>query len=212
MIRIEKSGFCNTNTFAHVNLNAIEDIAGKNGIDIVLKLAGLEHLIDNYPPMNREKIFDFSDYSMINLAIREIYGDRGGRVMAIRAGRVTFKELLSSYGAMVGMTDLAMRLVPLKIKITLGLNAMAKVFNMVSDQLTTVEEKENGFLYSIARCPACWGLNREQSPICAMQIGLIQEGLSWLSGGKRFKVTEIECRGMGADRCTFLVEKEPLEE
>ncbi len=212
MIRLEKSGYCNTNTFARVNLMAIEEIAGKNGIDVVLRLAGLEHLINNYPPKNRDKVFDFSDFSMINQAIREIYGERGGRVLAIRAGRATFKELFSTYGAMTGMTDMALRLIPLKIKISLGLNAMARVINMVSDQLNTVTEQENEFLYSIARCPTCWGVKGMEAPVCAMQAGLIQEALSWVSGGKRFKVSEIECRGMGAESCVFLINKEPEED
>ena len=153
-----------------------------------------------------------SESPTINQAIREIYGERGGRVLSMQAGRVTFKELLNTYGAMVGMTDLAMRLVPLKIKMSLGLNAMAKVFNSVSDQVTTVTEKENVFLYSISRCPACWGLHQEERPICAMQIGLILEGLSWLSGGRKFKISEMECRGMGTENCTFEVVKEPIEE
>ena len=211
MIQIEKSGYYNTNTFALVNIKAIEDIAGANGLIAILNHAGLNHLIGNLPPRNRDKQFDFSNYSAINQAIREIYGARGGRVMSIRAGRATFDELLKSYGAMVGMTDLAMRLVPLKVKMSLGLNAMAKVFNSVSDQQTSLEETEETFIYTVKRCPACWGQNSAVSPICGMQIGLLQEGLRWLSNGKEFKVTESECHAMGASACIFLINKEPLE-
>ena len=83
MKKIEKSGLYNTNTFAHVTLKAIEEIVGRNGLDAILRMAGLDELVDNFPPKNREKVFDFSNYSAINHAIREIYGSRGGRVLAV---------------------------------------------------------------------------------------------------------------------------------
>lgn len=212
MRTIEKSGLYNTNTFAHVTLKAIEEIVGENGLHAILKMAELEDLVNNFPPRNREKVFDFSNYSAINLAIREIYGSRGGRVLAVRAGRATFDELLKSYGAMVGMTDLAIRLVPLKVKMSLGLNAMAKVFNSVSDQQTSVEEKENEFVYKVHNCPACWGFAGVESPICFMQVGLIKEGLSWLSNGKEFYVHEETCHAMGAEACIFIIQKNPMGE
>ena len=207
---IEKSGLYNTNTFAHVTLKAIEDITGKHGLNAILKLAELHELIDNYPPRDREKSFDFSNYAAINNAIRDIYGGRGVRVLAVRAGRATFDELLKSYGAMVGMTDLAMRLVPLKAKMGLGLNAMAKVFNSVSDQQTSVEEKGDHFIYRIHNCPSCWGVSGMDSPICFMQVGLLKEGLRWLSNGKEFYVHEETCQAMGDKDCTFIVQKEPM--
>jgi len=211
-MKIEKSGLYNTNTFAHVTFKAIQEIVGKNGLDAILKLAGLDNLINNFPPKNREKVFDFSNYSAINHAIREIYGSRGGRVLAVRAGRATFDELLKSYGAMVGMTDLAMRLVPLKAKMSLGLNAMAKVFNSVSDQETSVEERQNEFVYKVHNCPACWGFEDAESPICFMQVGLLKEGLNWLSNGKEFYVYEDTCHAMGAEDCTFIIQKNPMGE
>lgn len=210
MKKIEKSGLYNTNTFAHVTLKAIEDIIGNNGLVTVLNVAGLEELIANIPPMNKEKAFDFADYSSINMAIEDIYGLRGGHVLAVRAGRATFNEFLKTYSAMVGMTDLAMRLIPLKTKMSLGLNAIAKVFNSVSDQKCVVEEQDDRFIFNVHRCPACWGREGAEKPICFMQIGLLKEGLRWLSNGKEFYVYEDACHAMGAEMCSFIVQKEPM--
>ena len=46
--------------------------------------------------------------------------------------------------------------------------------------------------------------------ICYGAVGILQEGLRWASGGKDFKVEEVECQAMGADNCVFHIYKEPL--
>ena len=76
---IPKSGIFYPNRFGLITLQALEEVMGKNGLNAILNLAQLSSLIDNYPPPNLEKAFDFSDYSMVNLALEEMYGPRGGR-------------------------------------------------------------------------------------------------------------------------------------
>jgi hypothetical protein len=76
------------------------------------------------------------------------------------------------------MGDLALKMVPLNLKIKMGLPAMAKVFSQVSDQASRVEERDDDFVYIIDVCPVCWG--KSDNPICHAAVGLIQEGLRWL--------------------------------
>ena len=83
---IPKSGYYYPNRFALITLNALEEVMGKNGLNAILNLAHLPHLIDNYPPANLERAFDFADYTAINMALEEMYGPRGGRGLALRAG------------------------------------------------------------------------------------------------------------------------------
>ncbi len=208
--KIPKSGYYNTNTFALVTLRAFDEITGRNGVNTILRHANLPHLIDNYPPHDREKVFDFADYSAIMQSLEGIYGRRGGRVFTLRAGRATFNELLATYGGLVGVSDLAFRLVPLKIKLRIGINAMAKVFNMVSDQETVVYERPDFFYYVVKRCPVCWGRSGEDLPVCYSQVGLIKEGLHWVSNGQEFDIKEIRCRAMGHEECAFEIRKEPI--
>lgn len=207
---IPKSGYCNTNTFALVTLKAFEEINGRNGVNAILRHANLPDLINNYPPHDREKVFDFADYSAIMQSLEEIYGRRGGRVFALRAGRATFNELLATYGGLVGVSDLAFRLIPLKIKLRIGINAMAKVFNMVSDQETVVYERPKFFYYVVKRCPVCWSRSGENLPVCFSQVGLLKEGLHWVSNGLEFDIKEIQCRAMGHQECAFEINKEPI--
>ncbi len=208
---IPESGYYYPNKIARIILEALEDVMGKNGLNAILNLAHLSHLIDNMPPDNLDKAFDFAYVSAINLALEEMYGPRGGRGLALRAGRAAFAEGLRNFGALAGVGDLAFKVLPLKAKLRIGLPAMAKIFTQVSDQITTVEEKENEYIYTIHRCPVCWGRQgTTDKPVCYMAVGLLQEGLKWVSGGNEFRVNESKCVAKGDEVCEFVIQKEPI--
>ncbi len=207
---IPKSGYYYPNRFALITLKALEEVMGKNGLNAILNMAHLPHLIDNYPPENLERDFEFAHYSMINYALEVMYGRRGGRGLALRAGRATFADALRNFGAMAGVGDLAFKVLPLQQKLKLGLPAMAKIFTTVSDQHSTVEDHGTEFHYIIHRCPVCWGRSGEDRPVCFISTGLIQESLKWVSGGSEFRVNESECIAMGDEVCRFVIQKEPI--
>lgn len=210
MDQIPKSGFFYPNRFSLITLEALEEIMGKNGLNAILNLAQLSELIDNYPASNLERQFDFSYYSMINMGLEEMYGRRGGRGLALRAGRATFADALRNFGAMAGAGDLAFKVLPLGQKLKIGLPAMAKIFSTISDQSSSVEVTDTEYHYIIHRCPICWGRTGEDKPVCFIAVGLLQESLNWLSGGNEFRVTETECIAMGDDHCKFVIQKEPI--
>lgn len=210
MQQIPKSGYYNTNKFARIALQAYEEIIGKNGLNVILNQVGLSDLIDNYPPDNQERQFDFADYTAIHVGLEHIYGARGGRGLALRAGRSTFTNVLKDYGAMAGVSDLAFKELPLQTKIRIGLPAAAKIFSVVSDQLTTVEETDDAFIWTIHRCPVCWSRKDADKPVCSITTGLLQEMLSWVSGGSEFRVNESKCCAIGDTVCEFVIHKEPL--
>jgi hypothetical protein len=190
-------------------LEAMEEIMGRNGLNAILNLAGLSYLIDNYPPANLKKEFDFADYSSLMGALEEMYGPRGGRGLQLRAGRVGFTRGGTKMGALVGVGDLAFKVLPLRAKLKAGLPAMAMVFSKFSDQKSTVADSGDYYTYAIHACPVCWGRKAER-PICFSAKGLLEEGLHWVSGGLKFRVEEIECIAMGAETCSFAIYKEPI--
>lgn len=206
---IPKSGLYYPNKIARIALNAIEDVMGKNGLNAILHLANLSHLIDNFPPDNLERQFDFADFSAISGALEEMYGPRGGRGLALRAGRQTFSEGLRNFGALAGAGDLAFKVLPLTAKLHIGIPAMAKIFSTTSDQLSTVAEQEDSYIYTIHRCPVCWG-RKVDKPDCFMAVGLLQEGLKWVSGGREFRVVQTTCHATGDEACDFQIFKEPI--
>lgn len=207
---VEKSGYYYANKFALIMLDALEDVLGVNGLKAILNLAHLPNLIDNFPPDNLNKEFDFADVSAINQALEEIYGPRGGRGLALRAGRATFADSLRNFGALAGAGDLAFKVLPLHIKMRIGVPSMARIFTQVSDQHSTSKEMEKEFVYTIHRCPVCWGRHELDKPVCFVAVGLLQEGLKWLSGGKEFRVNESKCVSMGDEVCEFIIQKTPM--
>jgi len=190
-------------------LEAMEEVMGRNGLNAILNLAGLSHLIDNYPPANVKQEFEFADFSALMGALEEMYGARGGRGLQLRAGRVGFARGGQKMGAMVGVGDLAFKVLPLGAKLKAGLPAMAKIFSQFSDQKSTVEDRGDYYAYILNPCPVCWGRTSDH-PICFAGKGLLEEALHWVSGGLKFRVEEIECVAMGDEACTYAIYKEPI--
>lgn len=206
---IPKSGLYYPNKFARITILAMEEVMGKNGLNAIFNMASLNHLIDNYPLDNLEREFDFADYSSLHSALEEMYGPRGGRGLALRAGRAVFTSALKNFGALAGVGDMAFKVLPLPVKIKVGLPSVAKVFSQLSDQHTTVEERDNEYLYIIHKCPVCWGRTTDK-PACYTATGLLQECFKWVSGGHEFRVNEEKCIALGDDVCSFIIQKEPI--
>ncbi len=198
------------NKMGRIILLAMEEIMGRNGVNATLNVARLSHLINNYPPNNLDLKFSFYDVGQIQQAMDTLYGHLGGRGLAIRTGRASFKYGLREFGPLLGCTDLAFRLLPLNNKLSVGSEIFAKTFNEFTDQRVTVREEENCFYWEIERCPVCWGRHSEQ-PVCHLAVGILQEALYWVSGGKYFNVEETHCIAKGDPSCTILIEKHPLD-
>lgn len=210
MSPVQKSGLNYPNKFGLIMIKSLEEVMGKNGLNAILNLGSLTNYIESYPPDNLEKGFDFSELSAIGVALEEMYGPRGGRGLALRAGRATFSDALKNFGALAGAADLAFVVLPLQSKLRIGLSAFAKIFTQLSDQVTTVEEKDNEFIWTIHKCPCCWGRTGADKPVCFISTGLLQESLKWVSGGNEFRVNESKCVAVGDDVCEFVIQKEPI--
>jgi predicted hydrocarbon binding protein len=209
--KIELSGYYYPNKFSRIYLEALEDVMGTNGVNAILNLAGLSQYIGNYPPDNlgREG-FDFAEFTALQVALEEMYGPRGGRGLAQRAGRATFSDALRDFGALAGAGDLAFKVLPLNTKLKLGIPAMAKIFNQFSDQVSNVYEEDDHYVYTLERCPMCWKRKTDR-PVCYGGLGILKEGLRWVSGGREFRVEMATCIGKGDDMGRYIIYKEPLE-
>jgi predicted hydrocarbon binding protein len=198
------------NKMGRIILLSVEEVMGRNGVSAVLRLAGLSHLINNYPPNNFEIEFGFSEVSAIQQALDDLYGPRGGRALALRSGRATFKYGLKEFGPVLGIADLAFRLFPLNMKLKIGSEIFAETFNKFSDQRVRLEENEGTLHWIIERCPVCWE-RKTRAPCCHLAVGLLQESLFWVSGGRNFSVVETECIACGAPECRIVIDKRPLD-
>lgn len=187
----------------------MEEVIGTSGVDAVLRVASLEKFIQNYPPSNSERKFSFETVSLLQSALEQIYGPRGGRGLALRTGRACFKYGLKEYGSMLGLTEMAFRLLSLPTKLHTGTRSFADLFNKQTDQKVVVEEKDGRILWHIERCPLCWERKADE-PVCHLAVGLLQEALYWLSGGKVFNVEETACIARGDAACTITIDQTPF--
>ena len=197
------------NKMGRIILTAMEDIMGLHGVNAVLNRAGLNHLVGNFPTNNLDLGFAFGEVSAIQETLDDLFGVRGGRGLATRAGRETFKYALKEFMPVLGIADLAFRPLPLGIKLKIGLEVFAETFNKFTDQVVQLGQDVDSHLWTIRRCPVCWGRQTE-GPCCHLAVGLLQESLHWVSNGKNFRVREVECIAAGHEVCLITIDKKPV--
>jgi len=147
---------------------------GKNGLNAILNLAGVSHYVDSYPPDNLEKGFDFSELSAIGTALEEMYGPRGGGSgLACRASY--FLRCVEELRGPCRCCRSGFCCTATSSKLRIGLDAFAKMFVQLTDQETSVEEKDAEFVWTIVKCPCCWGRRNEDKPVCYISTGLLLE-------------------------------------
>lgn len=190
-------------------LQGMEEILGLDTLQSVLQAALLEPLIDRASNGNSGRTFSFDVISRLQQSLETAFGPRGGRGTALRVGRASFQYSLREYGSALGLTETAFRLLPLHTKIQTGVRSLAELFNKQTDQRVRVEEQDETLFWHIERCPLCWERHAHE-PVCHLAVGLLQESLYWLSGGKFFRVEETACVAKGDTSCTIRVESVPV--
>ena len=190
-------------------LQGMEEVMGTSGVNTVLHLGSLDSVIENYPTTSSERTFSFETVSALQASLEKVYGPRGGRGVALRVGRSSFRYGLKEYGSMLGLTEMAFRLLPLPTKLRTGARVFADLFNKHSDQKVRVDESENKIYWIIEHCPLCWERKADEA-ICHLAVGVLQEALYWLSGGKVFSVEETACVARGDETCTIVIDQTPL--
>jgi len=206
---ITSETFYYPNRMGRIILLSMEEVMGRNGVNAVLKLASLPRLIENYPSDTTELAFPFKTLGSITDMLEHAYGPHGGRGLALRIGRACFNYGVRQYGTQLGLTEMAFRLLPLPMKVNAGAKIFAEFFNNFTDQRVRVEEEDGKLLWHIDRCPLCWE-RKAQDPVCHLAVGLLQEALYWLSGGKVFDVTEQTCIAAGDETCTIVIDQSPI--
>lgn len=190
-------------------LQAMEEILGRNGLNALLNLASLPDLSDRVSQHEYNQPLSFEAIGSLHTALEQFYGPHGGRGVALRIGRACFQHGLREFGDSCSLTDLSFRLLPLSTRFVRSVSMLATLFNQHSQQQIRLEDQENALLWHIERCPLCWQRSTE-SPACQMAVGLLQELLYWVSGGKLYHVEETACIACGDSACTIRIAKTPL--
>ncbi len=197
------------NNMGRIIFLAMEDVLGRSGLNMVLNRVGLSGMMENIPPNNFDRQFCFDILGRAMEGMEQYYGPRAGRGLALRSGRACFMYGLREFGPVLGIQEMAFRLLPLPTKLKQGAQLFADAFNRFSDQRVRLEDKDDKLFWHIERCPVCWGRETEM-PSCHLAVGILQEALYWISGGKYFRVQETACIAQSAPACTIEIIKKPL--
>jgi hypothetical protein len=208
-VPIPKSGFTYPNRLTRAFLLALEDVMGRHGVSAILNFAGLSSWTQHYPDDSLERGVDFADFSTIGGALEEMYGPRAGRGLARRSAWLTFEKAVRPSAALPEPEDQAFASLPLADRLQRGLAEMARWLAEFGDERISVRSDGDALVYSVHRCPACWG-RKASSPTCAVTQGLLEEAVRYLSGGLNFRVHETRCIAIGGEACEFRVETEPI--
>jgi len=206
---VQLAGLYLPNRIARYFFVAMDDVMGQAAFKTLLKQAGLLSYVNELPPDNLVKEFDFASMTALNIALEDSYGIRGGRGMTLRVGRASFSLGLRTFGAMAGMSDPAFRALPRDECCFIGLKALANIYNTFSDQHCEVEQTPESFRFIVDHSATAWG-RKSEKPVCHALAGIVQECMRWASNGHEYYVYETACTACGDPRCVFVINKTPI--
>ncbi len=191
---------------------AMDEILGTDGLRSLMEAALPGNGTDSDPigaEFTEDGRFSISRLERVFSALEQQYGEAAGRGTAQRIGRACFPYGLREYGDALGMTSTSFRLLPFPTKLQTFAGALAEMFNGMSDECVRVEERDGKLRWLMEPCPFCQGRQAEHS-LCLLPVGLAEEALYWLSGGKMFNVEEVACMARGDAACIVQADETPL--
>ncbi len=186
-------------------LLGLEEVIGKRGMTAILRQAGLDLYIDNYPPSTMDRGGHLACYvGHLNRTLYDIYGMRGSRAILHRIGRGEAVNGINENRALANATKLALKFMPRRMQAKLVLETAARQVNEQIDTTVRVVDDGQYFYYEDSGCIHCidW---KNDKPICYTLNGFIHGLLAWAMENEEFKIEEIECRALGAAVCKFRI-------
>jgi predicted hydrocarbon binding protein len=195
-------------------LIAAEEVVGKQGLAVVMRQAGLDRLLDDYPVDETRVVTDltYKEYANLSSGLLSFYG-RAGKSLVLRIGRQSAKQAIEHQsGAFNIAAVVASKILGMSRQMKIGLESMQSGFRKLSESsgekwMGRVEEQDGKFLYIAETCAVCAGKQAEDH-ICWLFDAALAETLHWLTG-KDFEIKEVECRAMGAPHCAWEISKTP---
>ncbi|HQF61380.1 MAG TPA: 4-vinyl reductase [Anaerolineaceae bacterium] len=191
-------------------IRGMKEVIGQTGVQAVLNLAQREQVLSARFNLDDPRGLLFKDLAALHSILEVSYGPRGGRGVALRAGRAAFGHLLRQTGDQIGLTDMEYRLLPTPQRIQTGLQKLAALTAASCAQPVEVTDTETTWVWRMSLCPECYR-RQAAEPVCHFVTGLLQEFMAWANSGRFHHVEEIECRATGGAACVFSIDRQPLE-
>jgi hypothetical protein len=151
-----------------------------------------------------------TELGAVQAALEKLFGGRGGKGLALQAGRCAFNALLRKYGSNMGLLDNDFRMLPTPRRIASGLVKIAQQLKELGAPPAAISETDSTWVWSNPNCMFN-GAGESEEPGCTFLMGIVQEYLSWASGGRYYPLEETQCVRRGDTCCIIQINKEVLD-
>lgn len=192
-------------SLALIIFRSVEEHIGKNGLNMFLKRAGLEQYIDEPPPNDETPTIEMSKFKQAIQLVIELFGEKAGKPLLLRWGRLTFEYALKERPTLFGLAGLVTKFMSEEGKTRFILKRVLKESENLYDVPHILTEDDDNFNIEIQDCFYCGDLHSENC-ICWPPVGFWIAMMEWITG-KEYDVKEVECRAQGAESCKFVIPK-----
>lgn len=201
--------FTCSDRMGRVILAGMEEIIGHNEISSLFNLVANDEIVVTDIILEHGLDFSFEMLPELQVNLDQAYGISAGRGLAIRSGRACFRHILREFGDEMGLTDLEFRLLSMPARLIFSNQSLAVLINQQNGQQVEFRTDDQYLHWTIERNPDKAGVHAEKSA-CHLTFGLLQEMLSWTSGGKIFQMEETHCIERGDPSCRIQISKTPI--
>lgn len=202
MAALAPSGKSLPTSFAAAYLRILVDVIGPNGVDAMLRRAGLVAWAGHPPQPPPAPTVDFAEVSALLAGVEETIGVRGERGLARRMGAAVFEEILRPLGPIAAIRDPSFQALPEPRRLRAGLHAVVHVLAQTGHWEHTTHEVENGVAVRCEACPHCWGRSSD-APVCGATLGLLLAAAHWTVPEAEVTAEETACRARRDPACEF---------
>jgi hypothetical protein len=200
----------NSNRVSQLVLSGLKEIIGVSELaKIVSRIVHgekatsqeINHEIPDVPDCDLEKM---------QVIMENQFGQKGMQGLMVRSGRASCKFFVKEYGSSMKVTSMEYRLLPSKKRLMIGLQAAAGLWSELFTAKISVVDQGDYWVWQETEpekknsCP-------HLSQNCYFTIGLIQEYLSWMSGGKVFSVKKADPRVQEQVISCLRINKQPID-
>lgn len=198
---IAPSGLFISNKLARIIYLSLADVLGEDGLHVILNHAALAERVSQLPPEDGEKQVDFAEVSSLFRSLEDLYGERGSRGMALRAGKAMWRDVLLPTLPKVEFPDD----IPLNEQLHLLLLAIGEALNLETDMHVAEEMLDEACRFTVEHCPEHWGRKSAQ-PGCHLVQGVIEAAVEANLGEVNVKISaEIDAPEGGSIFCISVV-------
>jgi hypothetical protein len=191
------------NNLMYFILARLEDLVGKNGTDAVLKYAGLDRFIGNYPPCDFNMVEPMENIYAIVRSLMDIYGENGYLSLIRGVGTQTFFAMLMELPWLLEVEDGAMDGLSPKEQFKLMYKTYNEKWAVAVGVHTKMEILEDQIIDSSSECTSCRGLKATR-PICIHVIDFYK-GMAKYLNVEKIHIEETRCMAVGDDVCQFVM-------